>query len=294
MFGWIRRHRRSIVTAGIIFLAAMMVLSAIPSFMMGGQSAVAAAEGTVDASIVKDYQVSVVRYLAVPKPGVKTSDVKSAVSSAGGVENVDVRKVKIKGYTVFVVDALVPLTADPEDVKKRIEKRLKDKVLDARGTVIKGSKFVFQASYDGKPDVNAIKRAIRRELGNRLMDEPKLKVRYNAVVGEVLCNVSDGKHTLIEERIERALHSTGARGCLVIEQLIARLGTAKLTLLGPGKEKVGDRTANFGDRMAMVMVLPEHAKSKHLTLALWISNSGGKQRIYVIDRDILRGKYIVF
>ncbi len=295
MFDWIRRHRRTIVVGGILFLAAMMVLSAIPTFTLTGQATqVAAAEGVVKARIVRDYQVSIVRVLTVPKSGVSERDLRKAVEGVEGVERVSAQKTKLAGQEVVVVDALVPITMDPNQARKDVEKALKDKVMAQRSVVIKGSVFMFQASYDGKPDAKRVKEAVRRELGRRVMDGPDVKVRYNAVIGRVLCNVSDGKHVEVKRRIERALKETGARGCLVLEQLTVQLGRVSVTLLGPGEEKIGSRTVNFEGRTVPAMVLPEHAKSGSVELWLWMSNMGGRQRVFLVDNSVVKGSYSVF
>ncbi len=296
MFDWIRRHRRTIVTAGILFLAGMMVLSAIPTFTLSGQTGgrVVAARAVVKAKIVRDYQVSIVRALVVPKRGVSGKELRKAVEGVESVERVSVQKTKIKGYEVYVVDALVPSTVDPSQARKDVEKVLKGKSMAERSVVVKGSVFLFQASYDGKPDKRKVEEAVRRELGNRVMDGPSVKVRYNSVVGRVLCNVSDGKHVEVKRRIERALRKTGARGCLVLEQLTVQLGRIRVDLLGPGEEKVGTRTVNFSGRTVPAMVLPEHARQGEVSLWFWMSASGGRQRVFLVDQSVVQGHYTVF
>ncbi|MEO2241195.1 MAG: hypothetical protein ABGY09_03905 [Euryarchaeota archaeon] len=296
MFDWIRRRRRTIVTAGILFLAGMMVLSAIPTFTLSGQAGgrVVAARAVVKAKIVRDYQVSIVRALVVPKRGVSEEELRKAVEGVESVERVSVQKTKIKGYEVYVVDALVPSTVDPNQAKRDVERVLKGKAMAERSAVVKGSVFLFQASYDGRPDKRRVEEAVRRELGNRVMDGPSVKVRYNSVVGRVLCNVSDGKHVEVKRRIERALRKTGARGCLVLEQLTVRLGRVRVDLLGPGEEKVGTRTVNFSGRTVPAMVLPEHARQGEVGLWFWMSTSGGRQRVFLVDQSVVQGHYTVF
>ncbi|GEM_PF-3358070 len=297
VFRAIRKHRRKIVTGGILFIAAMMVLSAIPTYFMGaGSKNVVAIKGYVQGTVYKGYSLQAVRVLCIPKSGVSTNEVKKAVSNVPGVENANVAKVKYQGTTLYVVDALVATTANLNKVKDDVTKAISKYVLASRAFEVKGSVFVFQAAFRGKPDTSKIESNLKKYLKTEIIGKPKIETKYNAVIGEVICNVASKGHVAIKDAILKALKNSGATGALVYEKVLVKVQSGTLELLGPGETKIGTKKVNFGGRLQPALLAPEHVgNGKKVKLYLWIAfMQNGKQRAYLVDPVLLGPAYRFF
>ncbi len=297
VFKAIRKHRRKIVTGGILFIAAMMVLSAIPTYFMGaGSKNVVAVKGYIQGTVYKGYSLQAVRVLCIPKHGVSTSEIKKSVSNVPGVENVNVAKAKYRGVTLYVVDALVATTADLNKVKDNISKAISKYVLASRAFEVKGSIFIFQAAFKGKPDTSKVENELKKYLKTELIGKPKIETKYNAVIGEVICNVAGKGHVWVKDRILKALKASGATGALVYEKVLVKVQGGTLELLGPGETKVGTKKVNFGGKLQPALLAPEHVgNGKKVRLYLWIAfMSNGEQRAYLVDPVLLGPAYKFF